>query len=341
ARLQRNGAIDSSFNGKGTFAIGFAEGDNGARAVAVQPDGKILLGGYVVGLILARLKTEGTLDSSFNRNGIQTTIIGTSSTLKGMTLYRSRLYAVGSTTLETGEIDGVIAAYQLQSATNGLCCFTGPDGQKAVCGTQVNQNNCQLSGENAFFLGTVSDCSIIDTATLCARSLTPVTLSANYVEDTKTVMLTWKMESEHKTTGYNIQRSRDGETFKTIGFISSNASGHYSFSDFYPLEEGFYKLVWFESRGFESDKVLAVALPSGKLQLLPNPTSSQVRLILKELQSHEAQVWVYDNTARIVLTLKLTKDQLPQIDVTSLVSGAYYVMVKVEGKVYTEKLLKK
>ncbi|HKQ39443.1 MAG TPA: Calx-beta domain-containing protein, partial [Verrucomicrobiae bacterium] len=65
ARLNVNGSVDSSFN------IG-AGGVNGAvRAIVVQPDGKILIGGSFTGVgntprsYLARLEQSGTVDTTF------------------------------------------------------------------------------------------------------------------------------------------------------------------------------------------------------------------------------------------------------------------------------------
>lgn len=74
ARLLPNGQPDVSFNWDG-FYIGGAENEIGLTAI-VQPDGNILVGGYVYGgwtgtsqMLLLRLKSNGTLDLSFGNNG--------------------------------------------------------------------------------------------------------------------------------------------------------------------------------------------------------------------------------------------------------------------------------
>ncbi|NUM46498.1 MAG: tandem-95 repeat protein [Anaerolineales bacterium] len=76
ARFNPDGSLDFDFNGTGKTTVGFTAGDNDfGTAVALQPDGKIVLGGYsdAVGtrnnFALARLNEDGTLDTGFGTNG--------------------------------------------------------------------------------------------------------------------------------------------------------------------------------------------------------------------------------------------------------------------------------
>jgi uncharacterized delta-60 repeat protein len=68
ARLNANGSLDNSFNA-GTGADG---GDGTVYSVGLQPDGKVLIGGYFLTVNgtnrngIARLNANGSLDSSFN-----------------------------------------------------------------------------------------------------------------------------------------------------------------------------------------------------------------------------------------------------------------------------------
>jgi uncharacterized delta-60 repeat protein len=65
------GDLDTSFAGNGKKAINFG-GTDAAQAVLVQPDGKILLaggGGPASSFCAARLRTNGTLDTTFGATG--------------------------------------------------------------------------------------------------------------------------------------------------------------------------------------------------------------------------------------------------------------------------------
>jgi uncharacterized delta-60 repeat protein len=75
-RLNADGTLDTSFN------YGSGKGTNGSvSAIALQPDGKIIIGGFFGGFTsyngdanagdrLARLNADGTLDTSFNYGGL-------------------------------------------------------------------------------------------------------------------------------------------------------------------------------------------------------------------------------------------------------------------------------
>jgi uncharacterized delta-60 repeat protein len=70
--LGQAGHLDSTFGTGGIFTTNFSQSDSTmATAVAIQSDGKIVVGGSTPGgAALARLNTNGTLDSSFGTGGI-------------------------------------------------------------------------------------------------------------------------------------------------------------------------------------------------------------------------------------------------------------------------------
>ncbi|WP_052424753.1 DUF11 domain-containing protein [Streptomyces fulvoviolaceus] len=79
ARYTTDGSLDSTFGTGGTVttvlssAPGFA-GDDSARGVAVQSDGRIVAAGYsAYDFALARYTSSGTLDPAFDTDGIVTT----------------------------------------------------------------------------------------------------------------------------------------------------------------------------------------------------------------------------------------------------------------------------
>jgi uncharacterized delta-60 repeat protein len=69
--------LDATFAGTGKTLISFGAGESAAYAVAIQPDGRIVVAGVTnnggSGLALARLNTDGSLDLSFGVNGKITT----------------------------------------------------------------------------------------------------------------------------------------------------------------------------------------------------------------------------------------------------------------------------
>lgn len=82
-RYNPDGSLDTSFNTTGKVITPIGIDNDRAFAVALQPDGKIVVAGYAVmgGIInahfaLVRYNPDGSLDTTFSSDGIQTTAIG-------------------------------------------------------------------------------------------------------------------------------------------------------------------------------------------------------------------------------------------------------------------------
>lgn len=153
ARLNADGTLDSAFQNAPAGAV---KANGNVRGIAVQPDGKIIIGGYfnrVDGTVanrVARLNADGTLDSSFNvgtgpNNGIEDVklqpdgkilISGTFSQVNGVArMSVARLNADGSvdTTFDAGQSiagrngawDGSWPVYQLALQNDGKIVYAG------------------------------------------------------------------------------------------------------------------------------------------------------------------------------------------------------------------------
>jgi uncharacterized delta-60 repeat protein len=81
ARYNPNGSLDTSFNGTGKVTTAIGSTDDEAYALALQPDGKLVVAGYSYNgtdydLAVVRYDADGSLDTSFNGTGKVTTGIG-------------------------------------------------------------------------------------------------------------------------------------------------------------------------------------------------------------------------------------------------------------------------
>ena len=87
ARLNSNGTLDNSFGTAGKVQTPFAGEESFAQSIAVQTDGKILLGGYTVNIphakdfALIRYNANGSIDTGFGTNGKVVTTISDNSDL--------------------------------------------------------------------------------------------------------------------------------------------------------------------------------------------------------------------------------------------------------------------
>ena len=100
-RFNTNGALDTTFGNFGKATIDFDQGggkNDYARAVAVQPDGKIVVAGSADGnFALARYAADGTPDSSFSGDGLVTTDLGGTDAGQGVAIQADgKIVVVGS-----------------------------------------------------------------------------------------------------------------------------------------------------------------------------------------------------------------------------------------------------
>ncbi|MBL7204443.1 MAG: hypothetical protein ISS63_08925 [Desulfobacteraceae bacterium] len=75
ARYNSDGALDSTFGTNGVATYDGGHGDDGARGVVIQSDGKIVVsGGYYNGtdldVLVLRYNSDGTSDNAFGTNGV-------------------------------------------------------------------------------------------------------------------------------------------------------------------------------------------------------------------------------------------------------------------------------
>lgn len=137
-RLTSDGQLDSGFGSGGKLVINAAANVNGsseARALLVQPDGKLLIAGYAGGssndddLLVMRLASDGTADLTFGTGGITRTPIGTGEDIANAMVLQpdGGIVVAGSSVQSVGRRDFVIARYTgsgVLDATFGTGGFT-------------------------------------------------------------------------------------------------------------------------------------------------------------------------------------------------------------------------
>ncbi|MEP6601811.1 MAG: delta-60 repeat domain-containing protein [Nitrospirota bacterium] len=176
ARINPDGSPDTTFGTDGRVTTSIGSGDGVALEVLMQPDGKIVAGGYFQAGIknrdfaLARYNTDGTLDTSFGRGGIITNDLtnGSDDEIISMVLQAdNRIIAAGETGqypsfdfglaryTTTGRLDNTFGQKGKVSTDFGKGSFDiaygvviGPDGKIVVAG----ETNAGSSGDFDFAL---------------------------------------------------------------------------------------------------------------------------------------------------------------------------------------------
>jgi len=152
-RLTPNGTLDTTFAGSGKATLNFGSSATAdvstAKALAIQPDGKILVAGSTSGngsdFAVARLNANGTLDNTFGTNG--KTILGfnlagrNEDTLAGMILdAEGRIVLGGTVEARNGTDFGVVRL----TATGTLDTTFGTGGLVTIAFDQGRTDNDEM-----------------------------------------------------------------------------------------------------------------------------------------------------------------------------------------------------
>ncbi|HLP53317.1 MAG TPA: hypothetical protein VK154_20650 [Chitinophagales bacterium] len=154
-RFNADGSTDDNFGVNGKVIIGIGSQEN-IMAMAIQPDGKIIAGGYYIDneghYCVIRLNTDGSLDNGFGSNGIDT-FEWTEGLMRALTLQSDGKILVGGSDFSTnsthshimrlnanGSIDSTFGVngrkvYELSySADEIYNLLVQPDGKILACG---------------------------------------------------------------------------------------------------------------------------------------------------------------------------------------------------------------
>ncbi|HEY0678586.1 MAG TPA: T9SS type A sorting domain-containing protein, partial [Chitinophagaceae bacterium] len=117
ARYNPDGSLDNTFSGDGKLVYDAASNTEMATGLALQANGKIIIGGYITGqydqdFLLVRFNADGTTDNSFATNGKLIMDMGYGNDrIESLNIWDQRLYAVGGS-VYGGEM-GTVAAFSI------------------------------------------------------------------------------------------------------------------------------------------------------------------------------------------------------------------------------------
>jgi len=85
------------------------------------------------------------------------------------------------------------------------------------------------------------------TNAISTTAKSPITLPVHFVglsakKAGSNISLTWNVSNEINTNGYEVQRSIDGSSFTTIGFVQASHKSSYNFVDSKTFETSYYRI---------------------------------------------------------------------------------------------------
>ncbi len=280
-RFNANGFIDTSFGTQGYTVYSWTLGGYHPfiRSLAIQPDGKLLLGGSIYNsvnsdMLVVRYGADGVIDNSFHGDGKQTTHIGGSESVRDLTVqpdgkivvagdvyYGSSLptkFALARYT-SSGDLDGTFGVRGTQ-----ITSFSGYDGASAAAVALHADGDITAAGAAGKNYGEDVAVATYDVQGAPDEQGYPVqTIGAFYADVGLTYFLASAVQPDEKlvAAGYVwngldhdflvARFNRDGTLDQTFGI------GGYSKTDFSAVQEG---------SGDELARSLAIQ-PDGKIVL--------------------------------------------------------------------------
>lgn len=139
-------------------------------------------------------------------------------------------------------------------------------------------------------------------------------------------VLTWQTSSEENNSGFEVERSTDGENFETIGFVEGNGTTlevqNYTYIDNNPTNGiNYYRLRQVDFDGaFEYSDVVNVELEKETVEnrIVQNPVFNELRL------NGSGIVIIYNSLGQPIDELQLTESDTLTVNVSSYSKGLYY-----------------
>ncbi|HTF05507.1 MAG TPA: delta-60 repeat domain-containing protein, partial [Bacteroidia bacterium] len=111
------GALDLTFDGDGRVTVPVIAGaDDNGYSVAIQSDGKIVVAGVTStgpsdDFAVVRFSADGSLDSTFDTDGVVTTVIGSSSAIMEVVIQSDGKIVVAGYNDNGGNFDFAVVRY--------------------------------------------------------------------------------------------------------------------------------------------------------------------------------------------------------------------------------------
>ncbi len=211
----------------------------------------------------------------------------------------------------------------------------------------------QEPGENSsIYTTTASGITEFSKFTVGGESATlPVTwLSFTANKENGYILLSWQTATEANNKGFEVQRSVDGNSFQTIGFV--NGTGHssqiktYTYQDFFTHPRSiYYRLKQIDFDGnYAYSKIMSFSntnIPS-QFTVFPNPTSGMIQF-RGISHSHNLHLQLTDVNGKIWFEKKGPVKRLNEYInkyLPSLPSGMYSLQLTGNSEVLLSKIMK-
>ncbi len=163
------------------------------------------------------------------------------------------------------------------------------------------------------------------------------------------VELNWSTASEINNHHFDVQRSRDGINYETVGTVAASnmvsAEQHYKFNDNFPIKgTNYYRIKQVDLDGrytYSATQKINMDAVARLWKLYPNPTHD-ITAIYTNASITSLQVIVTDLSGKVVYRTTVSNTsagQRVEIPVQQFGKGVYMMKVNADNNTSTEKLV--
>ena len=165
----------------------------------------------------------------------------------------------------------------------------------------------------------------------------------------KTVELNWTLGSEIDVDRYEIERSNDGENFKTIGNLTAGNSENtvsYEFRDIQPVPgNNYYRIRFVELDGSTSfSETIVIKLEGPRVVgVYPNPLQDVLNLDVAGFEAGDAELSLFSAAGQLVYKSNWYYDGFANtltVSLPNLSDGIYLYSLRLNDKGYHGKVIK-
>ncbi|MCO6497468.1 MAG: T9SS type A sorting domain-containing protein [Chitinophagaceae bacterium] len=163
--------------------------------------------------------------------------------------------------------------------------------------------------------------------------LTWISFSGRLQKD-NSVLLKWETAEEKNVALFAIEHSNDGRTFMEVGSMEThhNSTGKslYTFIDKNPASgKVFYRIKQIDTDSkFSYSPTIVVNIENNSQQnfyIINNPAKDKLRVHLGLATSSASYLQIFDLSGRIVIQKGISANPIQEIDISTLVSGIYFI----------------
>ena len=160
--------------------------------------------------------------------------------------------------------------------------------------------------------------------------------------------LTWSTASETNNAHFEIQKSKNGNDWRTLTFVKGQGTSYevndYQYQDVNPFSGiNYYRLKQIDYDGaFEYSQIISVDFITSikSIQIYPNPSNGLVNLNIENPLNQPIRVWVTDNLGREIWEQEVGKEESNwQTKIEIERAGVYFLISKIGNVQFFERIV--